>query len=74
MVRGAKVGLDLLGRLESDERIAEDHRLHAVRAHLLELAGDPAAAHDAYLAAAGRTTSLQQQRYLYAEAARLKDP
>ena len=30
-------------------RIAEDHRLHAVRAHLLELAGDPAAARDAYL-------------------------
>jgi RNA polymerase sigma factor (sigma-70 family) len=74
MVRGAKVALDLLGRLESNERIAEDHRLHAVRAHLLELAGDPAAARDAYLAAAGRTTSFQQQRYLYAEAARLTDP
>jgi predicted RNA polymerase sigma factor len=74
MVRGAKVGLDLLGRLESDERIAEDHRLHAVRAHLLELAGDPAAARDAYLAAAGRTTSFRQQRYLYARAARLTDP
>jgi predicted RNA polymerase sigma factor len=71
MVRGAEAGLDLLARLESDERIAEDHRLHAVRAHLLELAGDPTAARDAYLAAAGRTTSLQQQRYLYARAGRL---
>jgi RNA polymerase sigma factor (sigma-70 family) len=74
MVRGAKVGLDLLGRLESDERIAEDHRLHAVRAHLLELAGDRMAARDAYHAAARRTTSFQQQRYLYARAARLTDP
>jgi predicted RNA polymerase sigma factor len=71
MVRGAQPGLDLLGKLESDERIAEDHRLHAVRAHLLELAGDPAAARDAYLAAAGRTTSFQQQRYLYSRAGRL---
>jgi RNA polymerase sigma factor (sigma-70 family) len=71
MVRGAEAGLELLGRLESDERIAEDHRLHAVRAHLLELAGDPAAARDAYLAAAGRTTSFQQQRYLYSRAGRL---
>jgi RNA polymerase sigma factor (sigma-70 family) len=71
MVRGAEAGLELLGRLESDERIAEDHRLHAVRAHLLELAGDPAAARDAYLTAAGRTTSFQQQRYLYSRAGRL---
>ena len=71
MVRGAEAGLGLLGRLESDERIAEDHRLHAVRAHLLELAGDPAGARDAYLAAAGRTTSFQQQRYLYSRAGRL---
>jgi len=71
MVRGAEAGLELIGRLESDERIAEDHRLHAVRAHLLELAGDPAAARDAYLAAAGRTTSFQQQRYLYSRAGRL---
>jgi RNA polymerase sigma factor (sigma-70 family) len=71
MARGAEAGLELLGRLESDERIAEDHRLHAVRAHLLELAGDPAAARDAYLAAAERTTSFQQQRYLYSRAGRL---
>jgi RNA polymerase sigma factor (sigma-70 family) len=74
MVRGAQPGLDLLGKLESDERIAEDHRLHAVRAHLLELAGDRMAAREAYHAAARRTTSFQQQRYLYARAARLTDP
>ena len=71
MVRGAHAGLDLVGKLQTDERVAEDHRLHAVRAHLLEMAGDRVAARDAYQAAARRTTSLPQQRYLHARAARL---
>jgi predicted RNA polymerase sigma factor len=71
MVRGPHAGLDLLGKLEADERIAEDHRLHSVRAHLLEMAGDRVAARDSYRAAAERTTSLPQQRYLHARAARL---
>jgi len=73
MVEGPAAGLDLLGTLEADERIAGDHRLHAVRAHLLERAGDRRAAYESYLAAAGRTTSLPQQRYLHARAARLSD-
>jgi RNA polymerase sigma factor (sigma-70 family) len=73
MVDGPQAGLGLLGPLEADERIAEDRRLHAVRAHLLELAGDRAGARDAYLAAARRTTNLPQQRYLHARAARLTD-
>jgi RNA polymerase sigma factor (sigma-70 family) len=71
MVHGPRAGLDLLGELEADERIAGDHRFHAVRAHLLELAGDHAAARDSYQAAARRTTNLPQQRYLNARAARL---
>jgi RNA polymerase sigma factor (sigma-70 family) len=73
MVDGPQAGLGLLGALETDERIAEDRRLHAVRAHLLELAGDRAGARDAYLAAARRTTNLPQQRYLHDRAARLTD-
>jgi RNA polymerase sigma factor (sigma-70 family) len=73
MVRGPHAGLDLLGKLEADERIAGDHRLHAVRAHLLEMAGDRVGARDSYRAAAGRTTSIPQQRYLHARAARLTD-
>ncbi|HCT80908.1 MAG TPA: RNA polymerase subunit sigma-24 [Micromonosporaceae bacterium] len=73
MVRGAPAGLDLLAKLEADERIAGDHRLFAVRAHLLEMAGDREAARDSYQAAAQRTNSLQQQRYLHAKAARLAD-
>jgi RNA polymerase sigma factor (sigma-70 family) len=73
MAEGPQAGLELLWTLEADERIAGDHRLHAVRAHLLELAGDRAGARDAYQAAAGRTTNLPQQRYLNARAARLAD-
>jgi RNA polymerase sigma factor (sigma-70 family) len=71
MARGARAGLDLLAQIEADERIAEDHRLHAVRAHLLEMAGDPVAARESYQAAARRTTNVPQQRYLHARAARL---
>jgi len=74
MARGPRAGLDLLGNLEADQRIAADHRLQAVRAHLLEMAGDTAAARDAYLAAARRATNLPQQRYLHARAARLAGP
>ena len=71
MVRGPEVGLDLVEKVRADERVADDHRLHAVRAHLLEMAGDGAAARESYLAAARLTTSLPQQRYLHARAARL---
>jgi hypothetical protein len=63
MVRGASDGLDLITKLDADERIAEDHRLHAVRAHLLEIASDHDAARDSYEKAAGRTSSVPQQRY-----------
>src|SRR6266566_1740026 len=54
MVRGPRAGLDLLAELETDQRIAADHRLPAVRAHLLEMTGDRVAARDAYLVAARR--------------------
>ena len=73
MVQGPQAGLDLLAGLESDERIAGDHRLQAVRGHLLEAAGDRAAARDCYEAAARRALSLPQQRYLQARASRLED-
>ncbi len=71
MARGARAGLALLDELQADERIAADHRLHAVRAHLLEMVGQRGAARDAYQAAARRATNLAQQRYLHARAARL---
>jgi RNA polymerase sigma factor (sigma-70 family) len=71
MVHGPRAGLELLATLDADERVADHHRLDAVRAHLLEMAGDNAAARAGYRAAARRTTSLPEQRYLEARAARL---
>ena len=71
MVHGPRAGLELLAALDADERMAGHHRLDAVRAHLLEMAGDHAAARNGYRAAARRTTSLPEQRYLEARAARL---
>lgn len=72
MVRGPSAGLERLKALESDERLAGTHRLDAVRAHLLEMAGDQPAAIDHYLAAAARTTSAPERNYLMAKADRLK--
>jgi predicted RNA polymerase sigma factor len=46
----------------------------AVRAHLLEMAGDQAGARERYRAAARGTTSLPERRYLEARAARLAEP
>jgi predicted RNA polymerase sigma factor len=75
MVRGPQAGLDLLATLDGDDRLAGHHRLEAVRAHLLEMAGDSVAAAERYRTAARRTTSLPEQRYLEARAARLeRDP
>jgi RNA polymerase sigma factor (sigma-70 family) len=71
MVHGPQAGLDLLATLDADERVTGHHRIDAVRAHLLELAGDVDAARESYRIAARRTTSLPEQRYLEARAARL---
>jgi RNA polymerase sigma factor (sigma-70 family) len=71
MVRGPDAGLALLDKVEQDRRMAGDHRVQAVRAHLLEMTGDLPAARAAYEAAARRATGLSQQRYLRARAARL---
>lgn len=74
MVAGPEAGLELLAGLDGDKRLTSHHRLDAVRGHLLELAGDPAAAHEAYRRAARRTTSLPEQRYLTGRADRLTRP
>ena len=52
-----------------EEPLHGHHRLDAVRAHLLDLAGDAPAAREAYLLAARRTTSLPERRYLESRAA-----
>jgi RNA polymerase sigma factor (sigma-70 family) len=71
MADGPAAGLARVATLAGDKQLAEDHRLYAVRAHLLEMTGDTAAARNAYLAAARRATNLPQQRYLNRRAAML---
>lgn len=74
MAKGPQAGLGLLAGMAADERITGDHRFHTVRAHLLEMVGDSAAAYDSYHEAARRANSLPQRRYLYGRAARLARP
>ena len=71
MVRGPRAGLELLDTVDADGRLAGHHRLDAVRAHLLEMAGDTATARAGYQRAARATTSLPERRYLETRAARL---
>jgi len=71
MVHGATKGLELLDALKTDARLADHHRLDAVRAHLLELAGDLEAAVRHYRAAAAKTANLPERHYLLTQAARL---
>jgi RNA polymerase sigma factor (sigma-70 family) len=73
MVHGPSKGLELLDALDADGRLAGHHRLDAVRAHLLELAGDYPAASAHYRIAAARTTSLPERNYLMTQAARLRE-
>jgi RNA polymerase sigma factor (sigma-70 family) len=71
MVNGPRAGLAVLGTLDADERMEHNHRLEAVRGHLLELAGDSVTAREAYRRAARMTASIPEQRYLALRAARL---
>jgi RNA polymerase sigma factor (sigma-70 family) len=64
MVQGPQAGLELLRTLESDDRLTGQHRLYAVRGHLLEMAGDLSGARESYQTAARLTTSLPESRYL----------
>jgi RNA polymerase sigma factor (sigma-70 family) len=73
MADGPTSGLQRLDRLATDKQLAEDHRLYAVRAHLLEMSGETEAACEAYRAAARRAKNLPQQRYLIGRATRLLD-
>jgi RNA polymerase sigma factor (sigma-70 family) len=72
MVDGPRAGLASLDALDGDRRLASHHRLESVRAHLHEMAGDTQAALTGYEDAARRTTSIPEQRYLQAQADRLR--
>jgi RNA polymerase sigma factor (sigma-70 family) len=71
MVHGPRTGLDMLADLDRDHHLSGHHRLHAVRAHLLEQTGDHVAAQAAFAEAARRATSIPEQRYLQAQTNRL---
>ena len=73
MVHGPAKGLALLQPLESDERLAGNHRLDAVKAHLLERSGEYDAAVELYRLAATRTSSIPERNYLMLRAAQLHD-
>jgi predicted RNA polymerase sigma factor len=69
MADGPGDGLTLLDGL--GERLGDHHRLHSVRAHLLELAGDTTTAIGEFRAAAARTTNIRERDYLTTRAAQL---
>ncbi|MDQ6737017.1 MAG: RNA polymerase sigma factor [Gemmatimonadota bacterium] len=71
MVRSAAVGLKLLDGLQNDSRIAGHYRLDAIRAHLLERSGDVESAITHFRAAAERTSSIPERRFLLEKATRL---
>jgi RNA polymerase sigma factor (sigma-70 family) len=73
MCKGPQAGLELLSELESDPRLANSHRVRAIRGHLLELAGERTAAAGAYHAAARLTSSLPERDYLLRKAAAAAD-
>ncbi len=73
MVHGPAAGLELLDALDADGRLRGHHRLEAVRAHLLELAGDRQQAIEHYQSAAALATSLPERNYLITQAARLRE-
>ena len=70
MVGGPAAGLALLDGLD----LRDSHRLHAVRGHLLEEAGDLVGAAAAYVAAAARTANARERDYLVERAARVRRP
>jgi predicted RNA polymerase sigma factor len=74
MVHGPQAGLEQLVTAEADPALAGHYRVDAVRAHLLDMAGDPEAAAAAYRLAARRTLSIPERRYLESRAAQLTRP
>ena len=69
MAKGPDAGLSELAAIERRGELTGHHRLEAVRGHMLERAGDRPGAAAAYRAAAARTRSLPERRYLESRAA-----
>jgi RNA polymerase sigma factor (sigma-70 family) len=73
MVHGPSAGLLHLNALANDARLSGHHRLDAVRAHLLERAGEPGAALESYELAVERTSSDAERNYLLLKVAQLRE-
>ncbi|MFJ4268527.1 RNA polymerase sigma factor [Paenarthrobacter nicotinovorans] len=71
MVKGPAAGLELLAGLDAE--LGRSHRLDAVRGHLYEMAGSIPQARAAFLAAAKKTQSLQERRYMLGKVTKLDD-
>ncbi len=72
MVHGPVAGLALLDPLQDDERLRDNHRLDAARAHLFEQAGERTAAAKLYRGAVEKTKSVPERNYLLLKAARAR--
>ena len=71
MVHGAQAGLAEVERLAADPQLAAGHRLLAVRGHLLQRAGERAAARAAFERAAEKAVDPAERAFLRERAARL---
>jgi RNA polymerase sigma factor (sigma-70 family) len=74
MVDGPHAALQQLATADTDPTLAGHHRVHAVRAFLLDMAGDREAARTHYELAARCTLSVPEQPYLESRAAQLTPP
>ena len=70
-VHSPQAALDELAEAQADPALADHHRVHAVRAHLLDRTGEREAAVAEYRLAARRTLSEPERRYLESRAERL---
>jgi RNA polymerase sigma factor (sigma-70 family) len=69
MVHGPAAGLSVVQSVAGD--LTRNHRMYAIRGHLLEMAGDIAAAAEDFRAAARYATNIPERRYLERKAASL---
>ncbi len=74
MLDGPQAGLDAVDRIEAAGELAGNHRVHAVRAHLLEELGRTAEAGAAYEQALALATSGPERDYLRSRRDRLGEP
>ncbi len=73
MAQGPRAGLEALDVVARDPRMERNYRVDAARAHLLERAGDHAAAIKYFRLSAERTASTPERNYLMLHAARLAE-